>query len=580
MMTNWHSELKYNDIDFFPLSYVLDMAVVEIFLVDDNNNVKQLVLDNKASLDLDNITTSYGYKVTTPEDAKTYDELNRFFRFASYAGGYVTTTDVGDPLKYDQTRPVVGLDLQTGIPYTRIPYSWIDNPQYWTKFNSDSMLLQFFPLALNKPNKPDGSPPDPLLQWLNYRSMDGKLMCGKDNFVEQICKPMLEQCTTCKRRYAVISDSACAYKCGNPTPYCWMYPNLTYGMFNLRKSPIKIDGLDTWTMGAIDVNFTTQNIDLRYIDGDINNNNATLFSLTSKYKMVINLVNPNMTAINDMNTFMSLTQNNQLYKCCDPDLDSTSDTATMCKQLGFDSTNKMYNNKCVTAMNAYCVVNNNYGTNSCITYCNRGVDIDNNPINCDTIMKRNCASIPKNSWIDKSCSCFLPDWAMEEYWNKLGGVPGSNLAKKIECEYIPCTSSDINTIIQRNVMRTGKQNCNSTDMCINSANIKIGGTITANTIDINQYAECVKANLPSPTPTPSPSPTPVHSPVPSPVSPSPTPTPSPVQTIVRNQLETYILKLKPKSWTMTDDNFLKLVLFSSISILFLICLFFIVIILI
>lgn len=557
MNLNWHSDLRYNGIDFFPVSYILDMAMIEVFLIDSSNSIKQLVLDSKQDIDPSKINSTYSYRVTSLEDAKTYSEECRIFRVASYAAGYVTTTNITKPLQYDTSRPLTSLDLQTGVPYTVASLSMVDNPRYWTKYNSDSLLFQFFPLKTLQPNPPDGSNPDSMAQWPIYRSSGGWMKSGIDEYVETACKQTYVNCTICQRALGVMADSSCRGKCGNPAPYCWMYPNVTYGMFHLQKQT-KVDGIDTWSIGSIDVDIDTDKINIKYIDDD--NSYATLNSVSSKYKIIVNLVTPNMGAINDMNMFRTLTSTNKVVSCCSSDLDKNSDMGKTCSRLGFECTNeKKYNNKCQSAMSEYCT--EFFYTRECIDYCNNGIDVDGNPINCDTIMNRKCSTIPKDSPIHESCRCFLPDWAMDKYWSQLESVPGSSLMKKTECEYIPCTTGDNSKVVKRNNQRTGKLNCNNVNLCLNSQNIKLSGTIEAESIDITQYSECVDKQNTKP-----------------PDQPLPSKPPSGDSKPVRTNIENILLSIKPSSWNISDDDFIKVVAIFMIVLLILCCLFFMIII--
>ena len=573
---NWHSDLTYEGISYFPTSYVLDMAALEIFLVDSLGNVKQLVLDSKGTIDPNNFGSTYPLKVTSLDDAKTYDSLCKIFRFASYANGFATTLNELTPLSYTTSNTIAALNLETGVPYSEagINSSIVNNPQYWTKYNTDSFLFQFAPLKVLKPVS-YGSTSDPF-QWPIYKSSNGYMNCGVDQYVEQACKPLASRCYTCQRNWGAIGGSMCNSSCGTPPAYCWNYTSFIYGMFYLQKQPNQVNSTDVWDITSLVVNFDENKIDQYFINDD--NGAATLNQLSSTYKIVLNLVSPNTNSMDYMNAYMNLIKNNQLFLCCDQEAPDLIDdvTSNMCKSMGFDSTNKLFNNKCVAVMNDFCASAGGYTSGACIDYCNNGNDINGNPINCDSIMTRNCSNIPKGaSYISNACSCFMPGWVLDDYWNKLLSYPGSSLMKKVECEYIPCTSGANDEVVQRNSMRTGRQNCSNVNLCINTKNIKYdkGSFFSADSLDLSQYADCVNASITS-TPTSSPStssPTPSSTPIssPSPTDSIDTPSSSDSTSSSRFNLSTFIISLKPKSWTMSDTAFIRfIVIFLVILLIF------------
>jgi hypothetical protein len=495
---NWHTDMKSKEnISYFPISYLLDFSMGEIYLMDSSNNLKQLVFDvpKESSIDVNNVNKSYSYKLVTLEEAKNnYDMLSKIFKIASYSGGFSGTTDILNPMTYNKNQKIIGIDLKSGEPYSSITESMVNNKDYWTSKNTDSLICQIFPLKTLK----TGSDANPPVQWPLYESQDGYINSGLNNYVDGVCKPLAQNCSECLKNPLLVNPALnCISKCSNSPSYCNMYRNLSYGMFYLQKNSSQQDGVDVWNLSSTSIDFQNNTLKYSYMGSD--QNSRVVIKDTQQYKTIINIIDFNPTAGDDIYNYNKINSSNQFYRCCDPSLDPSSSAYKVCTLIGFDGKNKKYNNKCISTMGSYCTTN--YSTPQCIDYCNFGNDLNNNPVNCDTSVSRSCSRISKGSALPEACQCFLPGWAMDDYWSKLEAVPNSSLMKKIDCEYFPCVLGDKGKVIQSNNLRTGKTGCNSVTKCVNSANITFNGLAQASNVNITQYADCVFRETNNGTPT-------------------------------------------------------------------------------
>ena len=545
---NWHSKLCDNGTCFLELESMLDNAIVQLFLVDNitKQKIYQIVLDSKdTALDRTNVNTTFNMKAVTIEDSTTYPEDNIYFRTTSYFSRYLMADSAVNGLSpVTQDKIISGMNLQTAELYHGVTKEMINNPNYCTSLDTDKILLQIFPLGLQIPRTSQS-------QWPLYRGEDQYLHSGVDTYVKNRCIRNEIDCKTCLQSRDL---NHCMDMCQSD-PYCWGYTNSpTYGMFLLDKTSSKINNTDSWNLTSVTVPYHTNTVLMKYIHVD-SNMNVYFSNESSEYSILVDVIDPNQSNLDLINILIDMISKKTMYRCCDPNIDSTTEFAKTCDIINFSAKNNKFNPKCESAMLNYC---KNPIAGACRNFCNYGLDLDNNPINCDSIMTKFCNN--SNSFIDETCSCFLPSSTVSKYFDKLSEVPGSMLYRKVECEYIPCTQGSQN-VIKRNSMRKGTNVCPNVNICINSENIKNAGDISATNLNINQYIDCINKNYPStPAPTPStPAPTP-STPAPTPPSPTPSVKPSLINdfgnTLLSVGLFKKLLYFKSKSSTMSDTKFI------------------------
>ena len=598
---NWYSNLKYNGVDFYRLDLPLEMATVEFYLVNKTNGtVLQLALSPESSGDTpDNVTGMYTIETMELDRAKSVDSIYKQFRVTNLSHGRCVPpdTDTYSPAVYKNGSGdlLQGFDLNTATPYSGISNDMKNNPRYWTYLSTNRAMINFYPMKFQKPNVGSSSTdyPTPKAQYPIFRDQHGYLSVGQHPYLSNICNQNLISCDTCKSRYPSTYLSKCP-TCIHLDSYCMSYKSWTCNNKFYLEQQGQVDNVDVWGMSFI------------------SNNNPSLLSVDSggasafakwadapKSHLVINLVSANARAAPELDFFRYLTSTGNFFYCCDPNNQPGYVNYEVCRLMGYNATNRAYTNKCITSMQTYCL--DNHDTGSCAEFCNYGKDTDLNPTNCDSIMNRSCGSIEEGTdSIDLSCSCFLPDWAVENYWNELSSVPGSGIQKKLECEYQPCVGPTYSNTIKTYAQRMGTVECSNIAQCVNNLKLdNLGYLDVKGDMNITQYASCV-ANINGTTgssggtgstggsgSTGGTGPTDTGNTgstsgtntgdTGNTGSTSGTNTGDTGDTIVRSSFQKFILKLKPKSWAMSDDKFINMVLISS-GVLLMLCFLFLLVI--